>query len=267
MILSERHVRLPVDLVLDRPAARHPLRESLGRELLAQNMVLNVSVVLTTPCRVADHHADGVEARPTFPAWKCFRRLADVAPTRLLHTVRLALFIAHSNRRIRRLVIEEFSEHLLDPMPQHRLVSFDVEDVGATMIDDVLGHSRLATHGIDGHDCSLKSWYFQKFFDGRDFVALRVGDNLAEANRVRRRLVTAYVNRRLATCLVEGASQGLPVDRNLLTAGHLVRGRDPAQQASLNLRGLYRSKDRIEPVMRRNAFPEINDLAKRRSAV
>ena len=149
------------------------------------------------------------------PARKCFRRLADVAPTRLLHAVRLALFIAHSNRRIRRLVIEEFCEHLLDPMPQHPLVSFDVEDVGATMIDDVLRHSRLVAHGIDGHDCSLKSWHFQKFFDGRDFVALRVGDNLAEANLVRRRLVTAYVNRRLATCLVEVASQSLPVDRNL----------------------------------------------------
>ena len=58
MILSERHVQLPVDLVLDRPAARHPLRESLGRELLAQNMVPNVSVVITIPCRVADHHVD-----------------------------------------------------------------------------------------------------------------------------------------------------------------------------------------------------------------
>ena len=267
MILSERHVQLPVDLVLDRPAARHPLRESLGRELLAQNMVPNVSVVLTIPCRVADHHADGVEARPTFPARKCFRRLADAAPTRLLHAVHLPLFMAHSNRRIRRLVIEEYSEHLLDPIPQRPLVFFDVEDVGATMINDVLGHSRLADHGIDGPDCSLENWQCQQFLDGHDFVALRVRGNLAEANRVRRRPGTDYVNHRLTTCLVEVASQGLPVDCDLLTAGHLVKGRDTPQQASLKLRGLYRSKDRIEPVMRRNAFPEINDLAKRRSAV
>ena len=40
----------------------------------------------------------------------------------------------------------------------------------------------------------------------------------------------------------------------------VVKGRDPAQQASLKLRGLDRSKDRIEPVVRRNAVPEINDL-------
>jgi len=34
---------------------------------------------------------------------------------------------------------------------------------------------------------------------------------------------------------------------------------------SLKLRGLDRSKDRIEPVVRRNAVPEINDLAKPRA--
>ena len=39
-----------------------------------------------------------------------------------------------------------------------------------------------------------------------------------------------------------------------------MKDRDPAQQASLKLRGLDRSKDHIEPVVRRNAVPEINDL-------
>ena len=68
------------------------------------------------------------------------------------------------------------------------------------------------------------------------------------------------MNRRFATCLVEAASQSLSVDCDHLTTGHFVKGRDPAQQATLKLRGLDRSKDRIEPVVRRNAVPEINDL-------
>ena len=129
----------------------------------------------------------------------------------------------------------------------------------------MLGDSRLAAHGINGHDRSLESQHFQQFRDGRDFVALRVGDNLAKADRVRRGPGTDHVNRRFATCLVEAASQSLSVDCDHLTTGHLVKGRDPTQQATLKLRGLDRSKDRIEPVMRRNAVPEINDLAKPRA--
>ena len=62
MILSERHVQLPVELVLDRPVACHHLGKSLCRELLAQDVVPNVGALLAIPCRVADHHADGLEA-------------------------------------------------------------------------------------------------------------------------------------------------------------------------------------------------------------
>ena len=71
MILSERHVQLPVELVLDCPVACHHVGKFLAESFLLRmkyrmsEQALPSLVVLLITMSI---HADGLEARPTFRA-------------------------------------------------------------------------------------------------------------------------------------------------------------------------------------------------------
>ena len=59
---------------------------------------------------------------------------------------------------------------------------------------------------------------------------------------------------------VEAAAERLAVDGHDLAGGDLVQVRDPTQQARLELGGLDRSQNRIEPIVRRDAAFQIEKL-------
>ena len=79
-------------------------------------------------------------------------------------------------------------------------------------VDDLPRDLGLTSHRVDGDQTARKFQHFQQFRDGRDLVALRVDDHLAQADVIGCGPGTDHVNGRLAAGRVEAAAERLAVD-------------------------------------------------------
>ena len=64
MILSERYVQLPVQLIFDRPMSLDYRGKCLDRHLFRHDVVTDTDTFLALALDVADDHADRLEPRP-----------------------------------------------------------------------------------------------------------------------------------------------------------------------------------------------------------
>ena len=262
MILSERYIQLPVQLILDRPMSLDYRGKRLDRHLSRHDRVTDTDTFLAPALDVADDHADRLEPRPPITVGQSARDATHVVPSRFLAAMALVRTAPVADGHRRHLAIQDFGEKRLDPIAKRSLIPLHVEDVVAPGVDDATGDLRLAPRGINGHRGPLELHPIQQFWDRGDLVALRIDHQLPEADRVGRGPGADHVDGRFVARLVETAPECLAVDRYHLAFRGLMERLDPAQQTSLKLSRRQHREDRIEPIMRRDSRAQVENLSK-----
>ena len=115
LILTERYIQLPVQLVLDRPIALDDRGELLDRHFPAQNVVADTDAFLTFTLGVTDDHADRLEPRPTVAVGKPSRYAADVVPSRFPPDMALVRTVPAAHRHRQHLAIKKLGENFSIP--------------------------------------------------------------------------------------------------------------------------------------------------------
>ena len=261
-VFLEGYVELPVQPVLDPPMAANRACKATRGEVLAEDVVADVSAFLAIALGDADDHPDGLQARPTRRIGQVGWEPTEIIRACLLPTVPLPLGLIGTVGRSGEVVLQAVDEVVLDGLVQRRLVFLHMEDVIALAVEDLLGDLRLAAHRVDGHQGPGNVDDFQQFRDRCDLVALGVGDDLTKANGVRCGPGTDHVNRRLAAGGVVTAAERLAVDGDHLPAANLVQRGDPTEQTLLELRRIDGGEDRVETIVGRDALLQIQKSRK-----
>ena len=157
------------------------------------------------------------------------------------------------------LVLEHPVEVVGEVLIQVGLILLDGQDIVGLLLAHLRGDLLLTTHGVDRDDRPGQLQDLQQLGDGGDLVALVVHRDLAQDQAVLGGPGADQVQRRQVAGRVEGAPQGLAVDRHDLPPGQLVEGPDPGDEAVVELAGIEQLEDAGEGVVGRDAIGELQE--------
>src|SRR5690606_6991107 len=106
LILSKRHVELPMQAVLDRPVAANGFGEPFRGDVLAENVIPHFETRLPMAYGVINGHADRLQFRPAMFVLKLFRHTAQTVVTNLFSPVPFLLGPVFSHWYAREVVPE-----------------------------------------------------------------------------------------------------------------------------------------------------------------
>jgi hypothetical protein len=130
-------------------------------------------------------------------------------------------------------------------------IGFEHQQVIGAALQDLASDRLLATHGIQRHDAVLQGQRLEQRRDRGDLVRLAIDLPLAE----RQPLLagTDQVQRPLCSAAVEGAAQGLAIDRHDFPVEGLGKRLGPGAEAGLEGVRVDQHEDAPEGVVRGNA--------------
>ena len=152
------------------------------------------------------------------------------------------------------------------------------QDVVGLRGDDVVSDLGLTAQRVDRHQTAGKFQDLQQLRDRGDRVAFVIDHHWAPRDPIGRGPRADHVNRGLAAgrseaarslndrvrglhpCSSLGGTDLLTVDRHDLTIADFVQSGDPTQQTLLELGGIDRREEGVEPIVRRKASTQIQKL-------
>ena len=142
---------------------------------------------------------------------------------------------------------------LLHRQERLAVIGLEHQQVIGAPLQDPVGDCLLAAHGIQRHDAVLQGQRLEQRRDRGDLVRLAIDLTLAERQALLAGPGADQVQWPLGPAAVEGAAQGLAVDRHDLPVEGLGKGLGPGAEAGLEGVRIDQHEDAPEGVVRGNA--------------
>lgn len=262
LVLAEGHVQLPVQTIFNPPVLTHRPGEAATGQIAAQDIVSDFSHMLSITQSVVDRDTNRLEIVPAVRVGQIAGYLTKEIGPILFATMGDHQRLMTTNRNPSKVVLQVIEKECPDSFQQGWLVSFDGQAVIALGLDNLFGDLGLATHRVDGDQTPLDFQHFQQLGNRCDLVAFSIDHGLLQADMIDRGPGADHMDGGLRTGLIVDSTEGLAIDRDDLPVGDFLEGGDPTQQCLFKLRGLDRSQNRVEPVMRRNPRGKVEELGK-----
>ena len=141
---------------------------------------------------------------------------------------------------------------------QGGLVVFDLQDILAVGVEDLLGDVLLTTQGVDGYHRPVEFQQLQQLLDGREFLALARSLDLGKDQVIGGHEGADHVGHAaLVPAVLEAAAQALAVDGHQLAGGELHQVLHPLHEAVFKSLRLQFGKNVAEGVVGGNAVGQL----------
>ena len=205
LIFLERHVELPMQLVLDAPVTANGLGEAAGGQLFTEDVVPHFDGLLPVASGLVERHADRGELGPARAIGQVQGRFTDAGHASLLAAVSPFVSLVTTALDPSEAIRDRAQEEGFDPLVQRGLIALHGQDVVGLRGHDVASDVGLTTHRVDRHQTAGKLEHLQQLRDRSDLIAFVSDHHLAQRNPIRRGPRADHVNGGFAAGRIEAA--------------------------------------------------------------